>query len=179
MNRYKDSPLLIFIAGLSLLVLGLFLIIFPFDDYSMNMLIMSLSLIVIGFFYIISFVINKKWQFRPGWTLPQGFYIAIMGVLILFTYERELSDSMNFLFAMWALSSGTSQIASSVQLRSLEFLSWWRMLISGIVNIFCFAYFIIDPISEYVSLYTSFGIYIIVSGVICLSEPFVYRAKIE
>lgn len=179
MNRYRNSTFLLIIAGFALLVLGLFLIIFPFADYSSNMSLMSLAMIVIGFFYIIAFALNKKWHFRPGWTLSQGFYLVIIGILCLYSYDRELSDNMNFLFAMWALASGTSQIAASVQLRSLEFINWWRMLLSGIVNILFFAYFIMDPLSDYISLYTSFGVYILASGIICLCEPFVYRATME
>lgn len=179
MNRYRNSTLFLIIAGFALLAVGLFLIIFPFEDYSMNMRLMSTAMTLIGFFYIIAYVLNKKWHFRPGWSLSQGFYLIIIGILTLYAYDRELADSMNFLFAMWALASGTAQIASSVQLRSLEYINWWRMLLCGIVNVLFFAYFIMDPLSDYISLYISFGVYFLASGIICLCEPFVYRATME
>lgn len=179
MQRYKNSNLFLYIAGLFLLILSVFLIIAPFEDYSSNMITMSLSFIVIGTFLILAFVFNKKWYFRPGWTLSQGFYLIIMGILTLYAYDNELSDSMNLIFAMWALCSGTTQISASIQLRSLEFLKWWRILCFGFINILFFAYFIIDPLSDYIALYTSFGIYILASGVICLSEPFAYKATLE
>lgn len=86
---------------------------------------------------------------------------------------------MNLLFAMWALFSGTTQIAASIQLRALEFVKWWRILCCGFLNILFFAYFIIDPLSDFFALYTSFGIYVLAAGIICLSEPFVYRVTLD
>lgn len=179
MNKQKASGLFIFIAGLLTMVLGLFLVVFPAEKYSANIHVMSLGFIVIGFFYIMTFVANKKLQFRPGWTLQQGFYMIIIGVLCLFSYDNELSDSMNLLFAMWALSCATAQIAASVQIRSLEYTKWWRILICGIVNILCFVYFIIDPLADFITLYISFGAYLIISSVICFSELFNYNTTLN
>ncbi len=178
-NSYRNSTIFLIAAGLSLLLLGLFLIVFPFDDYSSNMNLMSIALAAAGALYVIAFSVNKKLQFRPGWTLSQGFYLIIMGILVLYSYDREFSDSMNLLFAMWALSSASAQLAACVQLRSLEYVNWWRMMLAGISNIIFFAYFVIDPLSDYISTYTSFGIYILVSGIICLSEPFIYRITLD
>lgn len=179
MTKRKASGSFLFFAGLLTLILGLFLIVFPSEKYSVNMMILSLGLVIIGFFYILAFVANIKLQFRPGWTLHQGFYMLIIGILILYTYNSELSDSMNLLFAMWALSSGTSQIAASVQIRSLEYTKWWRILIFGIVNIISFAYFIVDPLSDFITLYLSFGAYLLISGIICLSELFNYNTTLN
>ena len=179
MKRYKNSNLFLYISGFCLLFLGVFLIVFPFKDYAANMRSMSFSFIVIGVLLILAFVFNKKWYFRPGWTLAQAFYLIIMGILCLYSFDRELSDSMNLIFAMWALSSGATQVAASIQLRALEFLKWWRILCCGFLNILFFVYFIIDPLSDYIALYTSLGIYILVSGIICLSEPFPYKATID
>lgn len=179
MKRYKNSNLFLYISGFALLILGVFLIVFPFKDYAANMRSMSLGFIVIGCFFILSFVFNRKWYFRPGWTLAQGFYLIVMGILCLYSFDRELSDSMNLLFAMWALFSGTTQIAASIQLRALEFVKWWRILCCGFLNILFFAYFIIDPLSDFFALYTSFGIYVLAAGIICLSEPFVYRVTLD
>ena len=172
-NSYRNSTIFLIAAGLSLLLLGLFLIVFPFDDYSSNMNLMSIALAAAGALYVIAFSVNKKLQ------LSQGFYLIIMGILVLYSYDREFSDSMNLLFAMWALSSASAQLAACVQLRSLEYVNWWRMMLAGISNIIFFAYFVIDPLSDYISTYTSFGIYILVSGIICLSEPFIYRITLD
>lgn len=168
-----------YISGFALLFLGIFLVAFPFKEYAANMRFMSFSFIVIGFLFLLAFVFNRKWYFRPGWTLAQGFYLIIMGILCVYSFDRELSESMNLIFAMWALFSGTTQIASSIQLRALEFLKWWRILCWGLLNILFFAYFIIDPLSDYIALYTSLGIYILVAGIICLSEPFAYKATLD
>ena len=81
--------------------------------------------------------------------------MIIFGILLLYTFDKELSDSINLIFSMWALFSGTTQIAASIQLRALEFLKWWRILCCGFFNILFFAYFIIDPLSDYLSLFTS------------------------
>ena len=179
MKRYKNSNLFLYISGFALLFLGIFLIAFPFKDYAATMRTMCLALIVIGCLFILAFAFNRKWYFRPGWTLAQGFFMIIFGILLLYSFDKELSDSINLIFSMWALFSGTTQIAASIQLRALEFLKWWRILCCGFFNILFFAYFIIDPLSDYLSLFTSLGIYILVCGIICLSEPFVYKATIN
>lgn len=179
MKNNKKSGLLLFVAGIVLSVLGLFLVLFPLEEYSANMKIMSLSFIFIGVCYILSFAFNRKWLFRPGWTLSQGFYLMLMGMLCLYSFDNELSDSMNIVFALWALSTSTSQISSALKLRSLEFLKWYRILIYGFINLIFFAYFIIEPLTNYITLYTSFGIYIMVSGLICFTEPFNYKSTLK
>lgn len=178
MKKYKNSNIFLYVSGFFLLILALFLIIAPFNDYASNIITMSFSLIVIGISFIIAFVLNKKWYFRPGWILPQGFYLIFIGILCLYSFKKELSDSMNLIFAMWALFSGVTQISASIQLRSLEFIKWHRMTFYGIINLLFFIYFITDPFSVYVSLYTSFGIYILISGMICLAEPFIYKSTL-
>lgn len=179
MGRYKASGIFQFSAGFLTLILGVFLILFPSEKYSTNMSIMTLTMIIIGFLYIMAFVANKKWHFRPGWTLSQGFYLIIIGILCLYTYNDELSDSVNLLFAMWALSTASTQIASSVKIRSLEYKKWWRILIFGLINLIAFVYFIVDPFSSFISLYISFGAYFILSGFICILEQFNYKATID
>ena len=106
-------------------------------------------------------------------------YMIFIGILCLYSYDNELSDSMNLLFAMWSLSCGTAQIAASVQIRSLEYTKWWRILICGIVNILCFVFFIVDPFSDFLTLYISFGAYLIISSVICFSELFNYNTTLN
>ncbi len=175
MNRYKNSGIFLFIAGGLLLIVSMFLLFFPREDYSINITIMSLSFVIIGLFYILAFVTNTKWHFRPGWTLSQGFYLIIMGILCLYSYDNEFSDSLNLIFALWALTTSTNQISSSIKLRSLEFCYWYRMLLAGFLNLLFCSMFVIEPFDSFLSVYTSFGIYIFVSGIICIIEPFNYK----
>ena len=179
LKRYKNSNLLLYLSGFCLLITGLFLVIFPFKEYAANIRTMSLAMVGIGILFLLSFVFNKKWYFRPGWTLAQGFFLMILGILCLYTFDRELSDGLNLIFAMWALCSGTTQIASSIQLRALEFVKWWRILLGGFLNICFFLYFVMDPLSDYIAVYTSFGVYFLAAGIICLSEPFAYKVTLE
>lgn len=179
MNKYKTSGIFLSIAGLLTILLGIYLILFRNYNYHTNMAVLSLGFIIIGFFYIFSHVTNRKLHFRPGWTLSHGFYLLILGILCLYTFDKELSDSMNLLFAMWALSSASSQIASSIKIRSLEYKKWWRILIFGFINLFSFIYFIINPLNNIISIYVSYGAYIILSGVICFSEIFNYKSTVD
>lgn len=179
MNKNKSSGVFLFSAGLLTLILGCYLILFESEKFATNMAILSIGLVLIGFLYIMSFVANKKLHFRPGWTLSQGFYLIVMGILILYTYNNELADSINLLFAMWALSTATAQIAASVKIRSLEYKKWWRILIFGLTNLAAFAYFIVDPFSSFLSLYTSLGSYLMFSGMICILEQFNYNVTIN
>lgn len=179
MKNKKRSGLFLYIAGISLAVLGLFLVLFPLNEYSANMKIMSISFILIGCFYILSFMFNKKWMFRPGWTLSQGFYLVVLGVLCLYSFDNELSDSMNIVFAMWALATASSQLSSAVKLRSLEYTKWYVILIYGLLNLMAFSFFVINPLVNYFSLYTSFGIYLVLSGFVCITEPFNYKNTVK
>lgn len=175
----KNKGLFLFIAGLLTLILGLYLIVFPSKTYFTNIYIMCLGLVTIGVFYILSYISNKAYHFRPGWTLSQGFYMVIMGVLFFFTFDKELSDSTNIIFAMWALACGTSQIASSIKIRSLEYTKWWAILLYGIINLLFFIYFVVNPLSNVISSYISNGAYFVVSGLICFSEQFNYKATLK
>lgn len=179
LKRYKNSNLFLYLSGFALLFLGIFLIAFPFRDYAATMRTMSTGFILIGCFLILAFVFNRKWYFRPGWTLSQGFYLIILGILCLYSFDKELSDTMNLIFAMWALASAATQIAASIQLRALEFLKWWRILCFGFLNLLFFVYFIFDPLSDFIALYTSLGIYVLAAGILCLSEPFCYKVTLE
>ncbi len=118
-------------------------------------------------------------MFRPGWTLSQGFYLVILGVLCLYSFDNELSDSMNIVFALWALATASSQLSSAVKLRSLEYTKWYIILIYGLLNLMAFSFFVVNPLVNYFSLYTSFGIYLLLSGFICFTEPFNYKNTVK
>lgn len=174
-NTSRRSSLFIFISGLSFVIFGFFFIFIPFDDFNLNINLLGISFLIIGMFHILSYYFNKKWLFRPGWTLSQGFFIIVLGLLLIYILKNELSDLINIIIAFLALSTGTSQVSAAVQLRSLEFTRWYRMLLLGFVNILFFAFFIVEPIDKYISLLTEIGIYLTYSGVVCLLEPFNYK----
>lgn len=167
------SNFTLFLSGVSLMVLSLVLFVSPFEQEINNFHLISVIFILASLLNILAFAQNRRWYFRPGWMLQQSFFLLFFGVLLFFSVELEL-DSDILLFAFLAFFTAAAQLACCIQLHALEIRRWWWIAIFGLINILFGVYFLVDPLTEYLSLYTSVAIFVFVTGIISMIEPLVY-----
>ena len=78
----KNNNLILFLAGFLYIIVAVAVLLLPFDDAYFNMLAAAVAICVVGFLLVFSYLINKKWFFKPGWILSQGMFCIIIAILL-------------------------------------------------------------------------------------------------
>lgn len=171
----KNKNLILFLAGFIYIIVAVVILLLPFDDAYINMLVASICICVVGIMLIFSFLINKKWFYKPGWILSQGFFCVIVSIMFFLKTYNTLIENIPLVLAFWALLSGVTQISTSIQIKYLQFQKWQRLFFAGLLNLIIFAFFLINPAAEYLTDIMMTCYYMIFSAIIILAEPFSYN----
>ncbi|MBO4327636.1 MAG: hypothetical protein J5950_10230 [Clostridia bacterium] len=151
-------------------------IFYPFTNERQKEIVIGASFILVALLCFISFSVNKRIYFRPGWLLQTAFFITIFALLIFFlpVIDFELNVTV---YAFLAFFIASAQFCASIQLSALEIRRWWIVLIFSIVNILFGVYFLKLCSVLNISEYPSVGIYMVVLAVNFALEPWVYNKK--
>lgn len=174
--KNSKSNFILMLSGLCLIVLAFILFFSPFESDKSNFLLISVVFLSVGLLEILAFAQNPRWYFRPGWILQQSFFLIFFGILLLFSDGIEFETDL-LLFSFLAFFSATAQLSCSIQLHALEIRRWWWISVFGFVQILFGAFFLIDPFSSFMNLFSSIAVYLFVSGFILMLEPLVYLSK--
>lgn len=172
-SKNSRSNFTIFLSGTLLLILAAVLFFQPFENDLTNFYLIGAVFIMAGLLDILAFAQNHRWYFRPGWMLQQSFFMIFFGGILIFSVDIEL-DSDILLFSFMAFFTAATQLACCIQLHALEIRRWWWISIFGLVNIVFGVYFLINPLAEYIGIFVSAALFIFVTGIIAMMEPFVY-----
>ena len=171
----KNNNLILFLAGFVYIIAAIAVLLLPFDDAYFNMLVNAVAICVVGILLIFSYLINKKWFFKPGWILSQGMFCVVIAVMLFLNSYNMLMDNVSILLAFWALLSAVTQISTSIQIKYLQFQKWQRLFFAGLFNLIIFAFILINPFSEYLTDVMMTCYYMIFSAITILAEPFSYN----
>lgn len=171
----KNNNVILFIAGFIYIIVAIAILLLPFDDAYVNMLVASICVCVVGLLLIFSYVINKKWFYKPGWIFSQGMFCVVISIMFFLKTYNTLIDNISMVLAFWALLSAVTQITTSIQIKYLQFQKWQRLFFAGILNLIIFAFFLINPVAEYISDVMMICYYMIFSAITLLAEPFSYN----
>ena len=171
----KNNNLILFLAGFLYIIVTVAVLLLPFDDAYFNMLAAAVAICVVGFLLVFSYLINKKWFFKPGWILSQGMFCIIIAILLFLNNYNMLMDNVSILLAFWALLSAVTQISTSIQIKYLQFQKWQRLFLAGLLNLIIFAFLLINPFAEYLTDVMLTCYYMIFSAITLLAEPFSYN----
>lgn len=174
--KNTESNFILFLLGILQLLVAVFLFFTPFDNDENNLLLISISYIVFGLFLLIAYARNRKWYFRPGWTLQQSFFLLFFGIILLFSGNIDF-ETNNLVFCFLSFFTAATQLAASISLNSLDIRNHWLISVFAIVNIVFGVYFLLNPFSQYISITQSVAFYTFFQGICSLSEPFVYIKK--
>ena len=167
------SNFTIFLSGICLIVLAVLLLFKTFTLELINFRLIGIIFGLAGFLNILAFGQNKRWYFRPGWMLQQSFFLIFFGVMILIAPYIGLEINLTF-FSFFAFFTAATQLSASIQLRALEIRRWWWIAFFGFSNILFGVYFIVNPFEAYFDLFFSVSVFMLVTGLIYMTEPIVY-----
>lgn len=163
----------VFLSGVCLIVLAIILLIKPFEQTLMNFRFIGVVFILSGLLNILAFAQNKRWYFRPGWTLQQSFFLLFFGLLLFFSSNIEF-DTDIMLFSFMAFFTAATQLACCIQLHTLEIKRWWWIAGFGLINLIFGVYFLTNPFAEYIDMFISIAVFVCITGMIGILEPLVY-----
>lgn len=117
---------------------------------------------IIGFFTTAGFV-------GGGAFLADGIITTILGVVLL-ANEGVVAGFIPFIFAMWFIIEGISELSLSISASKYHVPYWWTLLILSILEIvFGFLTFF-DPIGGAISMAVMVGTFLIVHGISMLGD---------
>ena len=156
------------IAGLVLLVLGLFVWFNPFGTMLALAFYIGLGFVVAGVFYLIASM-NRK----SGWYFLVGIFDFVVG-LILMTNLGVTAASLPIILALWFLTIGILQIIGAFDLKSYGF-PWKWSLLMGIVGAVFGLIILSYPVVGAVTVSTLIGLYIVMFGILQLVEYYLTK----
>lgn len=174
-SKKNAGGFFLFIDSLLMLLLSVFYFVDPFKDFMTHILVTGIVLMVSGIACFAAFLNNQRAYFRPGWILSQSFVQIILGFYILFNRLITSYDSYFIIFGLWALFTGLTQIAVSIQIKALDIVRWFYVILMGIINLILGFLTMLNIIKIYDMLYIYTGIYFLTLSMSYIMEFFVYR----
>ncbi len=170
----KIARNLLVLASAVLAGAAVLMLVNPFKTDRENELLVGGVFATVALICFISFGVNRRMYFRPGWMLQNAFFMAVFSIIIFFI--PMINFDMNVLvYSFLAFFMAASQYCAAIQLSALEIRRWWWVLIFAVINTLFGVYFIklcsVLNLSEYPSL----AVYMLVLSAILLLEPWIYR----
>ena len=163
MNRTVSRVLWI-IAGVILIIAGIFCLCNPDVGLLTLSLYLGIAMLISG---IIDIVIFAKWNgkmFGAGWFLADGILTVLLALFLLFNQAFTML-SLPFIFSMWLLFSGINHFVNSFELQSLGVKGWgWLTALGALLAVVGF-FSLFDPIADLFALSILSGILLICEGV--------------
>lgn len=172
----NHSRNILILASLILFAAAAIVVFYPFTIERQKEIVIGAAFVLASLLCFISFSLNKRVYFRPGWLLQTAFFLIIFGLLLFFLpmIDFELNVTV---FAFLALFIAAAQFCASIQLSALEIKRWWWVLVFSIVNILFGVYFLKLCSVLNVSEYPSVSVYMVYLGVCFVFEPLVYSKR--
>ena len=174
LNNHSRNILIL--ASFVLLAAAAAVVFYPFTVERQKEIVIGACFAAVALLCFISFSLNKRIYFRPGWLLQTSFFFTIFAMLIFFlpVLDFELNVTV---FAFLAFFVSSAQFCAAIQLSALEIKKWWWILIFSIINILFGVYFLKLCSVLNVSEYPSVSIYLVFLSLNIFSESFVYNKK--
>ena len=128
MNKTLSRVLWI-IAGVLLIVAGVYCFVSPDAALSGLSLILGLAMLFSGIVDIVIFASSRRFMLGSGWFLLDGIFTVLLAIFLLCNQAFTML-SLPFIFGMWLLFGGISRFVSSFDLQRLGVRGWgWFTLL--------------------------------------------------
>lgn len=131
MNKTLSRVLWI-IAGVLLIVAGVYCFVSPDAALSGLSLILGLAMLFSGIVDIVIFASSRRFMLGSGWFLLDGIFTVLLAIFLLCNQAFTML-SLPFIFGMWLLFGGISRFVSSFDLQRLGVRGWGWFTVLGIL----------------------------------------------
>ena len=114
----KVSRVLWIIAGVLLILAGVFCWANPGLALTTLSLYLGLSMLISGIIDLVIFAKGNRYMVGSGWFLLDGILTVLLSLFLLF-HQAFTMLSLPFIFGMWLLISGINKLVNSFELRRL------------------------------------------------------------
>ena len=168
-NMKKSTTILWFLASILMIVAGIVCFCLPVDTtMSVFAYIVGAIVLVIGIVEIVGFFTTARFV-GGGAFLADGVITTILGIILL-ANEGVVAGFIPFIFAMWFIIEGISELSLAISAGKFNVPYWWTLLILSILEIvFGFLTFF-DPIGGAISMAVMVGTFLIVHGISMLGD---------
>lgn len=165
----KSTTILWFLASILMIVAGIVCFCLPVDTtMSVFAYIVGAIVLVIGIVEIVGFFTTAGFV-GGGAFLADGVITTILGIILL-ANEGVVAGFIPFIFAMWFIVEGISELSLSISASKYHVPYWWTLMILSILEIvFGFLTFF-DPIGGAISMAVLVGTFLIVHGISMLGD---------
>ena len=156
------------LAGVLMIILGFYVWFNPFVSLIALSLYVGAALIIIGAGYVVSSL-----SVESGWFMFVGLIDIIIGIILVANIGITAA-TLPIIFGLWCLVVGAVQIVSAYHLLRRRQTWGWSMAL-GILGIL-FGFFVLYfPAVGMVTISSLLGLYIIIYGILEISEYFYFR----
>jgi uncharacterized membrane protein HdeD (DUF308 family) len=127
--------LLMFLSGILLSVLGVWVILSPLQSYLSLSLTFAIGMMLTGFFETIFSLMSTRHIERWGWLLASGLIDIAIGTY-LFNYPSITMMLLPIIVGFWLLVRGIMGIGSAIDMRAYGITSWGWILFNSLVVVF-------------------------------------------
>lgn len=159
MNKTLSRVLWI-IAGVLLIVAGVYCFVSPDAALSGLSLILGLAMLFSGIVDIVIFASSRRFMLGSGWFLLDGIFTVLLAIFLLCNQAFTML-SLPFIFGMWLLFGGISRFVSSFDLQRLGVRGWGWFTVLGILLTAAGILSFYDPISGAMALSWIVGLVLI------------------
>ena len=129
--NYTKNWWLLTIVGLTITFLGIWVYNNPVENYIALSVIFSSVIFVSGVLEIIFAISNRKFIKGWAWMLTSGFFDLIIGFILL-TREDITMTILPFIFGIWLIFRGVSQISRGILLKESHIRNWGWPIVGGV-----------------------------------------------
>jgi len=157
----------ILIAGIILIGVGLWAIIFPQQSIPVMAIIFSLAFLSVSLFEIIFAVSNKNEITNWGWGLALEILNLLIGIILLLNPVISVF-TLSFCIGFLILFQSLISVIIAFDLKTYRILEWGNLLAMGILGIILAILLLINPNFTTITIVIFLGLSLIVDGAISI-----------
>ena len=165
----KSTTILWFIASILMIAAGIVCFALPVDTtmtvfaYIVGALVLIMGIVELAAFFTSAGIVGG------GAFLADGVITTLLGVVFL-ANESIVSNVLPFVFAMWFIVEGISELTLAIQAGRIKVPYWWTLLILAIFEIVFGFLALFDPIYSAISMTVLVGVFLFVHGLSMLGD---------
>jgi uncharacterized membrane protein HdeD (DUF308 family) len=135
---------LILLAGIVLMIMGVWVIAEPSTSYLSLCTLFSLGMVATGVLEILFAINNHRYYYGWIWTIASGLIDMLLGIYLIATPEISITF-LPVIAGLWMLLKGFTAMKNAWDLRSFGFFEWGWVFFIGIMIIILAIMIITDP----------------------------------
>lgn len=165
----KSTTILWFVASILMIAAGIVCFALPTDitlsvfAYIVGALVLVMGIVELAVFFTSAGIVGG------GMFLADGVITTILGIVFL-ANEGVVANVLPFVFAMWFIVEGISELSLAIQAGRIKVPYWWTLLILAIFEIIFGFLAFFDPVYSAISMTVLVGVFLFVHGLSMLGD---------